>query len=373
MNRENAVAHLKNMLTAPKMSDYLTKALVDGMEQKKLEVTRVIIEPCVGEYRDDTPVQHYSAMKVMFKPGDMPRYLDLIILNVDDLGDGDGDTQIFNHAYGWYKPTPKREMLPVPRDYWISNYVPGKDVGHEVNQTFLDDSRPMELTYAMAVLLLELAGLPLEERLHLVYLDSIGLRHVISLPNENDDDPEMTYVVIDTSFFANYSRSAKDYRLETLREFPHIVGLLLNELKYGTDEDVTDAHPLDTEDNKVEWAHFGPYHTCYRQNTMFVYTGANESMLPAQALIEVETASFSDFRPTHHLVDRQQVFHALHHVPALYQESAGSTMARDILASAAGNPEMRTIALEVRVNDQNEPIWLRVRQGDAVINFNLQY
>lgn len=373
MNTEMAAAHIKALLCAPKMSDYLTKALQAGMQQNVLSVNRSTVETCKMCFDVGQGLKHFSTMKLGFTMGNVPRYVDLVILNVDELGDLKGADRIFNLAYGALtNEYPNRPKMPEARDYWVSNYVPGKDVVEEVQQVYLGDYRPDETTYLMATKLLELAGLPLE-RLHLVHLDDLGLRHVISMPNENDDDPEMTYVLLDLAFGANNNRTA-DYRLRQIRDMPPMLHQLLSDLMNHTAEDASEPHPLDTDEEKVEWGYFGPYHVVYRQNTMFIYTGEDENMLPAEALIEVESAAFGSFHAGYVWHHSGQVLSALETLPALYVESAGSIMARDLLAVNKGKgDDMRTISAEVRVNDAKEPVWLRLRQGEAIINFNLQY
>lgn len=363
----------KAVLSTPVMSDYLTKALITGVEKNRLR----LVSMCNVASKIDGE-NLFSRALIRVKLGGAPMEYTLSIFNADQLekaGGSDGD--IFAHSF--YKVAgsdQKDDGIPAGADRWVNNYVPQDDVFSERSLSFLN-TRPDEGTYEIACLLLDLMDLPKEHHLALVYLDNIGLRHVLCLPNENDGDPEVTYVLIHQPGRENFRRP-NDYRLPLLsKNPPALLRLLLRELHLDGDGDRDDIHPLDTDEEKVQWGYGGPYAVQYGLARLLIYTAEAEGVLPAHPLLIVADKALASAGTygiaPHRMQWTADIRWALENIPALYQPHPASELARDFLACLMKQNSFETVLMFIRVDHAGQSTGLTLIQGDAAIDFNLQY
>lgn len=377
MNTEVATNRIETLMGRPTMSDYLLKALLEGEATNHLRVNGVTN---VASKIDPVAIYTNIAIKCNHAEGYMRH--DLLVFNSDRLAPSDeSGHSIYSHNYGALPENLEGDWLPSGRDHLVSNYRPAEDVWSERSQCFLEE-RPDEASYEVACLLLKLAGLD-KTHLSMVYLDSIGLRHALLLDNENDNDPELTVVVIDRPFrlkvAGQLTHRPADYRKKIFGNRSLLAQILLRELRLNGESDVMDDHPLDTDEEKTEWADVGPYQIRYNETAMFVYTEEDEGMLPVEPLMRVTNKvgpfNSSGYRtPGWVLRDAQQIRHLLENQSALYQPHPASELARDFLAVMMKRGGYDHIDVYITLNlADNQPATITLVQGDLEILFNLQY
>lgn len=373
MSSEDSKNHVRELFAVPQMSNYLYKAMIRGDEERKLWVMSVSNH--ISKAGGGKP---FIRVTLLLCLDGVRLECALTILNADSLSLGDADNgAIFSHGYGRPAGGDLRDhWTPMGADRWVANYEPQADPHAERSLCFLME-RPSEFSYMVANMLLELAELRVRDNLSLVYLDGIGLRHVLCLRNENDDDPELTYAVIHLPGKDNFRRPY-DYR-HPLRypEQPKLLEMMLRELELGDTGDRDDPHPLDTNEEKVTWAYAGPYGIQYAPHQMLIYTDEGDGVLPVEPMIIITQRALAQASiggmPGWILRTSDDIRNALEKVSALYQPHPASELARDFLAMLMKLNSFEPVSMSVRLDGFQHPAYVTLIQGDVAIDFNLQY